>query len=51
MGFVIDRFHVTRNYREDFDKVRKQERHRLRQSLPEAADMVSPHQFGYNQQQ
>ncbi|MEZ4644322.1 MAG: transposase [Chloroflexota bacterium] len=33
---VIDRFHVARNYREDFDKLRKQELHRLRQELPEA---------------
>jgi len=33
---VIDRFHVARNYRADFDKLRKQELRRLRQELPEA---------------
>jgi transposase len=33
---VIDRFHVARNYRNDFDKLRKQELRRLRQELPEA---------------
>lgn len=33
---VIDRFHVARNYRDDFDKLRQQELRRLRQELPEA---------------
>lgn len=33
---VIDRFHVAKNYRADFDKLRKQELRRLRQELPEA---------------
>ena len=33
---VIDRFHVAKNYREDFDKLRKQELRRLRQDLPAA---------------
>jgi transposase len=33
---VIDRFHVAKNYRQDFDKVRKKELHRLKQELPEA---------------
>lgn len=33
---VIDRFHVAKNYRDDFDKLRKQELCRLRQELPEA---------------
>ena len=33
---VIDRFHVAKNYREDFDTLRKQEMRRLRQELPEA---------------
>ena len=33
---VIDRFHVAKNYRDDFDKLRKQELRRLRQELPEA---------------
>jgi transposase len=33
---VIDRFHVAKNYREDFDTLRKQEMRRLRQALPEA---------------
>jgi transposase len=33
---VIDRFHVAKNYREDFDMLRKQEMRRLRQALPEA---------------
>lgn len=33
---VIDRFHVAKNYREDFDKLRKKELRRLRQELPEA---------------
>ncbi len=30
---VVDRFHVTKNYREDFDTLRKQELRRLRQNL------------------
>ena len=33
---VIDRFHVAKNYREDFGKLRKKELRRLRQELPEA---------------
>lgn len=33
---VIDRFHVAKNYRDDFDQLRKQELRRLRQELPEA---------------
>ena len=33
---VIDRFHVAKNYREDFDKLRKQELRRLQKELPEA---------------
>lgn len=33
---VIDRFHVAKNYREDFDKLRKMEMRRLKQQLPEA---------------
>jgi hypothetical protein len=33
---VIDRFHVAKNYREDFDKLRKQELRRLKKELPEA---------------
>ncbi len=33
---VIDRFHVAKNYREDFDKLRKKELRRLTQELPEA---------------
>jgi transposase len=33
---VIDRFHVAKNYREDFDTLRKQEMRHLRQELPEA---------------
>ena len=33
---VIDRFHVAKNYRADFDTLRKQELHRLRRQLPEA---------------
>lgn len=31
---VIDRFHVAKNYREDFDKRRKKELRRLKQELP-----------------
>jgi transposase len=31
---VIDRFHVAKNYREAFDKLRKKERRRLKQELP-----------------
>jgi transposase len=34
---VIDRFHVAKNYREDFDKLRKQELRRLKKELPEAS--------------
>jgi transposase len=33
---VIDRFHVAKNYRDDFDTLRKQEFRRLRNDLPEA---------------
>ena len=33
---VIDRFHVAKNYREDFDKLRKQELRRLQKELPDA---------------
>ena len=33
---VIDRFHVAKNYRADFDTLRKQELRRLRRQLPEA---------------
>lgn len=33
---VIDRFHVAKNYRDDFDTLRKKEMHRLRKELPEA---------------
>jgi transposase len=33
---VVDRFHVAKNYREDFDKLRKKELRRLKQELPEA---------------
>lgn len=33
---VIDRFHVAKNYRADFDKLRKQELRRLKKALPEA---------------
>lgn len=33
---VIDRFHVAKNYREDFDKLRKQELRRLKKELPAA---------------
>jgi transposase len=32
---VIDRFHVAKNYRDDFDTLRKKELRRLRQELPE----------------
>lgn len=32
---VIDRFHVAKNYRADFDTLRKQELRRLRRELPE----------------
>lgn len=32
---VIDRFHVAKNYRADFDALRKQELRRLRKELPE----------------
>lgn len=33
---VIDRFHVAKNYRDDFDALRKQEMRRLRKELSEA---------------
>lgn len=33
---VIDRFHVAKNYRDDFDTLRKKELRRLRKELPEA---------------
>ncbi|MFQ5399955.1 MAG: ISL3 family transposase [Anaerolineae bacterium] len=33
---VIDRFHVAKTYRDDFDTLRKKEMRRLRQELPEA---------------
>jgi transposase len=33
---VIDRFHVAKNYRDNFDTLRKQEMRRLRKDLPEA---------------
>ncbi|MBK8905432.1 MAG: transposase [Anaerolineaceae bacterium] len=33
---VIDRFHVARSYRDDFDTLRMQELRRLRRELPEA---------------
>lgn len=33
---VIDRFHVAKNYRDNFDALRKKELRRLRQELPEA---------------
>lgn len=33
---VIDRFHVAKNYREDFDTLRKKELRHLRTALPEA---------------
>ena len=33
---VIDRFHVAKNYRADFDTLRKQELRRLRKELPKA---------------
>ncbi len=33
---VIDRFHVAKNYRDDFDTLRKQEMRRLRQGWPAA---------------
>lgn len=33
---VIDRFHVAKNYREDFDKLRKKELRRLKQELSES---------------
>lgn len=33
---VIDRFHVAKNYRDDFDMLRKKEMRRLRKELPEA---------------
>jgi transposase len=32
---VVDRFHVTQNYRDDFDELRKQELKRLKEELPE----------------
>jgi transposase len=33
---VIDRFHVAKNYRADFDTLRKKEMRRLRKELPDA---------------
>jgi transposase len=33
---VVDRYHVAKNYRDCVDKVRKQERRRLKKTLPEA---------------
>lgn len=33
---VVDRFHVAKNYREDFDKLRKKELCRLKKELPAA---------------
>ena len=33
---VIDRFHVAKNYRADFDTLRKKEMRRLKQELPKA---------------
>ena len=33
---VIDRFHVAKNYREEFDKLRKKELRRLKQELSES---------------
>lgn len=33
---VIDRFHVAKNYRADFDTLRKKEMRRLKKELPEA---------------
>ena len=33
---VVDRFHVAKNYRDDFDTLRKKELRRLRKELPEA---------------
>jgi len=33
---VIDRFHVAKNYHDEFDTLRQQEMRRLKQSLPEA---------------
>jgi transposase len=33
---VIDRFHVAKNYRDDFDKLRKKELCRLKKEVPEA---------------
>jgi hypothetical protein len=32
---VIDRFHVAKNYRDDFDTLRKKELKRLRKELPD----------------
>lgn len=32
---VIDRYHVAKSYRDDLDKLRKKETHRLRKELPE----------------
>ncbi len=39
---VIDRFHVARSYRDDFDKLRMQELRRLRRELPEATYQEGP---------
>ena len=35
LDVVVDRYHVAKNYRECVDKVRKQERRRLKKTLPE----------------
>lgn len=40
---VIDRFHVTKNYRDDFDTLRKKELRRLRKELPEATYKEAVH--------
>lgn len=40
---VIDRFHVAKNYRDDFDTLRKKELRRLRKELPEAAYKEAVH--------
>ncbi len=40
---VIDRFHVAKNYRDDFDTLRKKELRRLRKELPEATYKETAH--------
>jgi transposase len=40
---VIDRFHVAKNYRDDFDTLRKKELRRLRKELPEATYKEAAH--------